>query len=324
MKKTLLKTIYNLGAFAPFHLLNREKISILMYHRFSREKNLFKTSSAEFSAHLEYLKKHNRVLSLTDATSYLKNGKTPPPNSTVITIDDGYADAYEIAFPLLKKYEMPATLFAVTDFLDAKCWLWTDLTRYILTATKKDFLNVEFEDGEKIETELTGETRNLETASRINSRLKQMPDERKDEKIKEIAGILDVEIPALPTAEYAPVSWEQAREMDAQNLKIESHTATHPILTNISAARLDGELQTSKRKLETILDREIETFCYPNGSLNEAVWRAVEKANYKCAVTTDYGFNESGANPFLLKRVDAPNQIENYAQTVSGFEAMRK
>ena len=296
---------------------------ILMYHRFSREKNPFKVSSEEFAAHLEYLSKHNRVLSLAETINNLKNGKKMPPNPTVITIDDGYADAFEIAFPLLKKFNLPATLFAVTDFVDGKCWLWTDLMRYILIAAKQNFLSVEFESGEKIETKLTDETQRLETASRVNGRLKKMPNEEKELKIIEIAENLSVEIPASPTAEFAPITWQQAREMDASVLKIESHTATHPILTNVNEKQLNFELRNSKEKLETALNKKSEHFCYPNGSFDEAVWRAVKNNDYKCAVTTDYGFNGKGENPFLLKRIDARAAIENFAQSVSGFEALR-
>ena len=324
MKKTLLKTIYNLGGFAPFHWVNREKILILMYHRFSLEKNPFKISSAEFAAHLAYLSKHNRVLSLTETIENLKNGNALPPNATVITIDDGYADAFDIAFPLLKKFNLPATLFVVTNFANGKCWLWTDLMRYVLAAAKRDFLSVEFTDGKKIETKLIGKTQRLEIAGRVNSRLKNMPNEDKEAKIKEIADDLAVEIPALPTAEYAPISWRQAVEMDASVLKIESHTATHPILTNISETQLDFELNSSREKLETVLNRKSEHFCYPNGSFDEKVWQAVKNNDYQSAVTTEYGFNGKGENPFTLKRIDAQAAIENFAQSVSGFEAFRK
>lgn len=316
--------MYNLGAFAPFRLLNREKILILTYHRFSLEENSSRISSAEFAAHLEYLSKNNRVLGLSETMEYLSKGKTLPPNTTVITIDDGYADAYEIAFPLLKKYGFPATVYAVTDFLDEKCWLWTDLMRYVLLETKSDSVEIEFVGEDKIKAELKSKTHRLETASRVNSRLKKLPDEEKEAKIKSIAAALNVEIPALPAGEFAPVTWEQAREMDARDVKIESHTTTHPILTNVSAKHLDFELKNSKKRLEEVLDRQIEHFCYPNGSLNEEVWKAVGNSGYKSATTTNYGFNEKRVNPFLLNRIDAQSGAANFAQSASGFEALRQ
>jgi peptidoglycan/xylan/chitin deacetylase (PgdA/CDA1 family) len=315
--------MYNLGAFAPFRWANREKILILTYHRFSVEENSQKISSAEFAAHLEYLSKNNRVLSLSDTIEYLNKGKTLPPNTTVITIDDGYADAYEIAFPLLKKFDFPATVYAVTDFLDEKCWLWTDLMRYVLLETESDSVKIEFGE-DKIETHLKDKTQRLQTASRINSRLKKLPDEQKDAKIKAIAASLNVEIPTLPTSEFAAMNWEQAREIDARGVKIESHTVTHPILTNVSAKHLDFELKNSKKRLEEVLDRRVEHFCYPNGSLNENVSKAIENSGYKSATTTNYGFNEKLANPFLLNRIDAQSGAANFAQSASGFESVRQ
>ncbi|HLM61533.1 MAG TPA: polysaccharide deacetylase family protein [Pyrinomonadaceae bacterium] len=323
MKKTLLKTFYNIGAFAPFHWASRDKVLILTYHRFSADAHPSKISAREFAAHLEYLKRHNHVLSLSEAAEHLRNEKSLPPNATVITIDDGYSDAYEVAFPILKQFEMPATLYVVTDFLDRKCWLWTDLMRYVLTETKKDFLKLEFENGDSIEMKLTDVQQRLETANRLNRRLKQMPNTAKEAKIEAIAGILEVQIPAVPSGEFAPITWERAREMDANNLSIESHTVSHPILTNINQAELDYELQTSKKRLETALGRTIENFCYPNGTFDAKVSQAVENAGYRCAVTTNYGFNEKQANQFALNRIDALAEIENFAQSVSGFEALR-
>jgi peptidoglycan/xylan/chitin deacetylase (PgdA/CDA1 family) len=324
VKQTLLKTIYHLGGFAPFHRITRGNVLILMYHRFSPERERYKISADEFDAHLAYLSKYNRVLSLSDAIENLKNGKSLPPNATIITIDDGYSDVYEVAFPILKKYEMPATVYAVTDFLDGKCWLWTDLMRYVLSQTKAENLRIEFSGGEKIEANLTGENDRFEIAARINAKLKRLPDEAKNTKIEEIAKSLNVEIPKLPAQEFAPMSWQQAREMDAQNVKIESHTVTHPILTNIDRARLDDELRRSKMCLENALNRKIEHFCYPNGNLNADVRKAVENAGYQSAVTTEYGFNDEQANQYSLKRIDAAAPIEKFAQSASGFEAFTR
>ena len=315
--------MYNLGAFAPFRWAMRDKVLILTYHRFSREPNPSKISRAEFAAHLEYLSRSHNVLSLDEAVEYLQNEKTLPANSTVITIDDGYADAYEIAFPLLKKFRMPAVIYAVTDFLDRKCWLWTDLMRYVLTETASEKVEARFGE-EAFESDLKGKNQRLETAGRINSRLKKMPNEEKSAKIKEIAENLKVEIPDMPTAEFAAFGWKEARAMDAENVRIESHTVTHPILTRISAKDLEFELKASKTRLEEMLSRPVENFCYPNGSFDEKVRIAAESAGYKSATTTRYGFNENEKDLYLLNRIDAVSGIANFAQSASGFEAVRQ
>ncbi len=316
--------MYNFGAFAPFQWANRNKVLILTYHRFGREKAHGKISAAEFETHLEYLKRHNRVLPLAETIECLNQGKTLPPNATVLTIDDGYSDAFDIAFPLLKKFGFPATVYAVTDFLDEKIWLWTDLMRYVLLNTKEDEVNIEFGELDTIKAHLTDDATRMETVKRINERLKKLPDLDKDAKIIEIADALSVVIPELPTMEFAPVNWAQALEMDAENVRVESHTVTHPILTNIGQNALDFEMQTSKKRLEEMLGRRIDHFCYPNGSLDKNVCEAAKNAGYSSAVTTTYGFNDAATDRFLMNRIDAQSAIESFAQSASGFESARQ
>jgi peptidoglycan/xylan/chitin deacetylase (PgdA/CDA1 family) len=140
----------------------------------------------------------------------------------------------------------------------------------------------------------------------------------------EIAKELDVSLPEVPPAEFSAISWEMARKMDSENLKIESHTVTHPILTNIAQDQLKFELKASKKRLETELDREIENFCYPNGAFDDNVWKSVQTEGYKFAVTTNYGFADVSENKFLLNRMDAQNEISDFVQTVSGFEEIKQ
>lgn len=315
--------MYNFGAFAPFRWARRNKVLILTYHRFAREKEPSKISAREFRSHLEYLKIHNRVLPLAETIDCLKQGKTLPPNATVITIDDGYADAYDIAFPLLKEFGLPATVYAITDFLDKKIWLWTDLMRYALLNTKKDSIKIDFGPYDIIEARFTDDAKRLETANRINERLKKLPNDLRDRKINAIGNDLEVEVPELPPASFGSMNWIQAREMEAENIWIESHTVTHPILTNVGQAVLDFEMQTSKRRLEEVLGRRVDHFCYPNGSLDKNVCAAARNAGYASAVTTAYGFNDARTNPFSMNRIDALPAIESFAQSSSGFEAAR-
>lgn len=324
MKQQLLKTIYNFGGFTPFHNLNSRKVLILMYHRFSEKPHPHKISADEFESHLTYLAKHNNVLSLDEIIEAKRNNLELPPNPTVITIDDGYTDAYDIAFPLLQKYKMHATLYVITDFLDGKIWLWTDLMRYLLMESEAGFFSYEHPNGEIVESDLNNDLQKLEVAGRINSILKKLSDNEKNFRIREIAESLEVEIPEKPTGEFSPINWEQAREMDKSFVAVESHTVTHPILPNTNAEHLEFELVQAKDRLEKILERKVEHFCYPNGSLNEDVEKATIKAGYKSAVTTEYGFNNGRTNLFLLKRIDANPNIANFAQSVSGFEQIRQ
>lgn len=310
-----------MGGFRPFHWGVRDRLLILMYHRFSASSHGTRVSADQFREHLRYLSKHANPISLQDGLTALATRGPLPPNPVVITIDDGYRDAYDIALPVLREFNFNATLFAITDFVDRRCWVWTDIMRFILQQSGGgQRQTIPTSAGE---FHVSGDDSSLD-ADEINGRLKKMPDQVKDKVIQEIAEALNVEVPSRPTSDFEPLSWDQAREMDSTSIQIESHTVTHPILTEVDEARLDDELVRSKVRLEKMLDRGVNYFCYPNGNVNVRVRDAVVRAGYRGAVTTNFGFNKSRVDPFMVDRIYAPSSIDDFAQCASGFESLKQ
>lgn len=96
-------------------------VPILCYHRFAEscDSNLC-ISRKSFAAQLEYLKQNGyQVISLAELSEFLEYKQAIPDKSVVITMDDAYSSIYDIAYPLLKQYQYPATLFVYTDFIGA-------------------------------------------------------------------------------------------------------------------------------------------------------------------------------------------------------------
>jgi peptidoglycan/xylan/chitin deacetylase (PgdA/CDA1 family) len=322
MKQAILNLMLKTDAFRAARYFFREQTPILMYHRFSEVDETYKTSRRALTAHLEYVTSHYKVISLAEVSGLLKDGRAVPPNSCVITIDDGYRDAYETAFPMLKKFGVPATIFVVTDFLDGKCWIWTDKMRYVTHATEKNEAEIAV-NGETLKLRLTDTDSRFTAAARINTRLKTLGEKERDAAISALARELDVAIPNLPPAEFAPMTWDEAREMDSGGVAVESHTITHPILTNVEDGSLLEELIGSRARLETELQREVKMFCYPNGNCAAREFSAARAAGYDCAVTTDLRLSKCGDDRFALPRIDAENELSRFAQAVSGFDGLK-
>jgi peptidoglycan/xylan/chitin deacetylase (PgdA/CDA1 family) len=77
-------------------------------------------SPARFEAQLDWLARNGwRVVRLDDVAAFLEGRQALPERSVVITIDDGYESVHRHAWPLLRKYGFPATLFVYTDFVGA-------------------------------------------------------------------------------------------------------------------------------------------------------------------------------------------------------------
>lgn len=94
---------------------------VLMYHRFGEDRYpSTNIKIKQFEAQLELLKKEGcSVLPLSRLLTALDGGESLPPNSVVITIDDAYRSVYEIAYPRLREYGFPFTVFVATDSVDA-------------------------------------------------------------------------------------------------------------------------------------------------------------------------------------------------------------
>jgi peptidoglycan/xylan/chitin deacetylase (PgdA/CDA1 family) len=96
-----------------------QAVPVLSYHKFSQNKADAMTVTAKaFEEQMRFLKqKGYRVLTMDEFFAFLDFKAQIPKKSVVITIDDGWRSAYDIAFPILKKYGYPATLFVYTDLI---------------------------------------------------------------------------------------------------------------------------------------------------------------------------------------------------------------
>lgn len=93
------------------------------------------------------------------------------------------------------------------------------------------------------------------------------------------------------------------REFSNLGIEFGSHTISHPYLTKISKNEAFKEIKDSKKMLEDIIGKEVLSFCYPYGDLNEFIVDAVKSAGYKLAFTTKSGHIKPSDDLFLLKRL---------------------
>jgi peptidoglycan/xylan/chitin deacetylase (PgdA/CDA1 family) len=108
-----------------------QTVPVLAYHQFAEKSTNKMTVSREaFEAQMRLLKdKGYQVVSLEQLLAFLDFRGQLPEKAVVITIDDGWRSTYDIAFPILKKYGYPATLFVYTQLIGggAKSLSWDQL-----------------------------------------------------------------------------------------------------------------------------------------------------------------------------------------------------
>src|SRR5690606_12731431 len=131
-KSQFIKAFGPLGVYSLARSMTRSKPKILMYHRFSEDERSGYVSKKAFERQVAHIARHYSPISLTDLVNNLRTGRALRPNSIVITVDDGYLDFYEFAYPILRKYKVPATFFVTTNFVDGEFWLWPDKISWLL------------------------------------------------------------------------------------------------------------------------------------------------------------------------------------------------
>lgn len=137
-----------------------------------------------------------------------------------------------------------------------------------------------------------------------------------------IPGTIFVTISCIGTENM--VSWNQIKEMSADNIDIGGHTMSHPILSCLENPDAEKEIVDSKKTLEHELGKEISHFAYPKGKIEDFTANTIDlvhKAGFKTSCSTIRGLNKKIRNVFALKRtpIEPDDDIRKFRRTVRGY-----
>ena len=287
----------------PFVKKRQEKnIQILIYHRVNNDRDPFFPALPTdiFARQMEYLVSYFNICSLESAIERIKH-RDVLDNTVVVTFDDGYADNYVNAFPILKRLSIPATIFLTTDVIGTGKVLWHDRVFSAFRNTHMNFLegigqNFTGYPLKTIEEKLIAQWHTLRFLRSLNNQerrfwINRLVDQLKVEDRKEIP--------------YIMLTWDEVRIMYHSGMLFGSHTITHPILSRLSSDEAIVEIHGSKKIIEENLGKSIKTFAYPNGKLsdfNETTKDILKESGYTCGLTTVFGVNEINQDLFELRR----------------------
>ena len=286
--------------------INRKKALIIMYHNLSdnndiNHKNIC-ISVEEFERQIKYLKKYYTFVSLQDLVQRLKNKREFLPYSVAITFDDGYKNNFLYAYPIIKKYKVPVTVFLTTGFIDSKRYLWVNELEYALSKTRKNKIQISY-GTQKFNYVFSSENDKKDAYIEIKERLKEIDNTERRICLNKILTELDVMLNPEKSKNYLMLSLNEISEMRKNYVSYGNHTISHPILTMIqNDNELLEEIYGPHEFLKEKLGEEIESFCYPNGKFNLKI-KDIVKQKYEYAVTTTPGFVTIDTDPLELPRV---------------------
>jgi peptidoglycan/xylan/chitin deacetylase (PgdA/CDA1 family) len=253
-------------------------------------------------AFLERLGRLYEPASLDELTAALLEGRALK-NKYVLSFDDGYANLYTDAFPLLQDMGVPFAVFVTTGMIDTDTLLWNDLLEFAVFSTRKKVLPAGILD---TPVGLEPPALRQATVMRLKAELKKRPIEEARSEVERLCAALDVAADAPELAGVRFLTTVQIREMAAAGVLFGGHTVSHPILSRETQDRVRTEVTECKQQLESATGRPVTVFAYPNGQVedfNEMVKAEVAEAGYRSAVTGIAGLAYPGADPFEIKRI---------------------
>lgn len=282
---------------------------ILMYHRLTDSNIIPGISSAKFETHLQHLCTYYQVVSVEEIISDIENNNVNA-NKVALTFDDGYVDFYEKAWPLLKKYNVPATVYITTEFIEKKQWMWPDKVRVLLDQTK--LANIDLPKIGNLQLIKENFEKNWHA---ISDHCLNLTETERNHFLNKLSEFLEVSLKERPTLNFSALTWEQLLIMQNEGLNIGSHTITHPILTNIPHKQLSDELAESKQIIERKLNIKVKGICYPNGmpsDVSTVVTQTAQESGYKYGLIA-YTDEVMYSNLFKIDRIPASENIAAFA-----------
>ena len=290
-------------------------VAILMYHSVMVEPEAHATtlgkiiqSAQTFRRQMEVIARHYNPVSLDDVLMFVQGQKKMPSKPVVVTFDDGYADNFEVAAPILNEFGIPAVFYITVDCVDKATPPWVSRLRYAFSTTgKRTWSGL---DGKPLPLANAAErdqafTTACEHAACLTGNIQE-------QFVKSVER--EFEVGSLPERDRLMMTWEQARALTRQGHIVGSHTMTHPNLAHVRNGDLATELEQSKLRLEQQLSSRVIHFSYPCPIL-EPHWSALtvevcRKVGYLTAVTTNPGPVHEGDDPLSLRRVHPTTGID--------------
>ena len=319
---------------------------ILYYHRvidfskvpFSRSSFYFEEIGVPvevFEKQMRYLAKNHNIVSLEELARALNDGGRIPPNAVVVTFDDGYEDNYVYAYPILHKYNIPATIFVIAGYVRSGRILWWDKLREVIDrANSNVFRKIDLPEGiypqpirrELFRLKLSTQEDKKSAYRKLTSLMKNFDPEQCSVMVDDLAQRIGYRMEDLPS-KYSLLSWGQVNETMEDGISIGSHTVTHPDLTVCPYEKLKEEIEASKKLIEEMIGQPVSLFAYPSGRFNDLAKQITKGSDYIMACSTEDTLLNTDKDLFELKRVGVDNlrfknPLGGFSKAVFGFKLL--
>lgn len=296
----------------------QKRLLILMYHDLApgtltnnRGEGSGLITADIFEIHLKAILKDFRPITVEEAMLELDNHGEFRENSVAITFDDGYSSVYNVAWPILRKYGVSATVFITTDWIDGKIRFWWDELKTVVDQgnfvgfDSKEFCSMfQIDPGIFNVNNSWNKGQKESLLNALSYSLMKKPTAIQKDAVDYLKAKTLVDTSQTADSN-APLSWEMIREMAAENMEFGAHTISHLNLSHASDEEAYREMSESKTIIEKAINKEVCGFAYPYGYDAEGYRRflpMLKEIGYSYACLSWWGSNTAQTNRYLFFR----------------------
>jgi peptidoglycan/xylan/chitin deacetylase (PgdA/CDA1 family) len=298
MKVILLKALQWLCTLVS-GLGKKKKLFILIYHQVLDQPDFMRPWEIDkrvFNWQMALIGKFFTVLPLHEALEKMADD-TLPPRAVCITFDDGYANNFTNALPILLTNKLPATFFIASGYLNGGR-MWNDSVIEgirTLSAPNLDLTAIGLGS-----YDINTAENKARVAVEIIQSIKHLQPEIRAQYANHIASLPD----KMPND--LMMTSDQLVKLHASGMEIGGHTVTHPILATLSADAVKQEVADNKAMLEQLLNTTIRYFAYPNGKpgldYRPDQVDVIKTCGYQAALSTRPGVSDQQDDRWQLAR----------------------
>jgi peptidoglycan/xylan/chitin deacetylase (PgdA/CDA1 family) len=279
--------------------------AVLMYHRVLPRETIARdhvepgmvVTPETFARHLGWLKEEYSVLPLDDIVARRQRGAPLPARACAITFDDGWRDNLEHALPALVRHGLPATIFVVTERVGSPGAFWPD-------EVCRRMVPLPFERRRELARRL-GAAGTGDPVACLLDHLKRVSEAERPDLLDTLRK--QTEAPAESGREL--LDWDDLARLAGAGIDIESHGATHAILTGLPDDAVERDLRSAREQLLARGHGRHALLAYPSGGHDARVRAIAGKVGYLHAFTTEPGLLAAQSQPLALPRIGLHDDI---------------
>jgi len=257
-------------------------------------------SPEHFERQIRLIKKYYTPVGIDEVMKIVRTGKTDKKNAIAVTFDDGYSDNFYEAFPILRKYEIPAAIFITVSAVENNHPLWFDMITECFRSADRKYIDLGEFGLNKYSLSTLSERKNA--VREVVEAAKMFSSSARNKLINHLHDNLNPDGGSLTGL---MLDWNKISHMYEHGIIFGTHTMNHPVLTSVSISEAEKEIMDSKRILEERTGITVDYFAYPNGHRNDYngyIKHLIKKNRFSAAFTLNNESDNIFVDPHFIGR----------------------